>query len=305
MDIKIPEKFKKDIIKLKGEEGEKWILEIPRLLKTFSEKWELSLNYETPKLSFNFIAFAKDKEDQKVVLKFYFPDFKEFKNEFEALKAYKGQGMVRLLKFDEDFRVMLLERLNPGKELKTLGNEEEEIKIAASLMKKFWIEPPITYEFPKISDWFNGLKRYKEKYIQKEGPVPEKLVVMAESLYYKLISTSGQQVLLHGDLHYENILSSENGWKSIDPKGVIGEREYEIGALLRNPMPEMLSERNLKEVLIKRVKLFSKFLELDQERILSWAKYQAVLSVIWGIEDFENSDNRWLKIAQILSEIEV
>ncbi len=38
-----------------------------------------------------------------------------------------------------------------------------------------------------------------------------------------------------GDLHHENILAAERApWLAIDPKGVIGEPAYEMGALLRN-----------------------------------------------------------------------
>ena len=42
--------------------------------------------------------------------------------------------------------------------------------------------------------------------------------------------------LLHGDLqHYNVLFDRRRGWVSIDPKGVLGEPEYEIGAALRNP----------------------------------------------------------------------
>ena len=43
-------------------------------------------------------------------------------------------------------------------------------------------------------------------------------------------------MLLHGDLqHYNVLLDKDRGWVAIDPKGVVGELEYEVGALLRNP----------------------------------------------------------------------
>ncbi|MBS0351162.1 MAG: hypothetical protein JSR33_08260 [Proteobacteria bacterium] len=43
------------------------------------------------------------------------------------------------------------------------------------------------------------------------------------------MASQGEQILLHGDLHYANILWSEqNGWLAIDPQNVIGEREFDI-----------------------------------------------------------------------------
>lgn len=44
---------------------------------------------------------------------------------------------------------------------------------------------------------------------------------------------------MHGDLHHENILSSvREPWLAIDPKGLIGESEYEVISFLLNNVPE-------------------------------------------------------------------
>ena len=51
-----------------------------------------------------------------------------------------------------------------------------------------------------------------------------------------LCATQRNPALLHGDLHHYNVLSDRaRGWCAIDPKGVVGELEYELGAALRNP----------------------------------------------------------------------
>lgn len=36
--------------------------------------------------------------------------------------------------------------------------------------------------------------------------------------------------------HYNVLFDDARGWLAIDPKGVVGEVEYEIGAILRNPI---------------------------------------------------------------------
>jgi streptomycin 6-kinase len=71
---------------------------------------------------------------------------------------------------------------------------------------------------------------------------------------------------------------------AIDPKGVIGEVEYEIGASLRNPWekPELFASR---ETVERRLKCFETGLGLDSDRALAWGFAQAVLSVVWSIED--------------------
>jgi streptomycin 6-kinase len=71
---------------------------------------------------------------------------------------------------------------------------------------------------------------------------------------------------------------------AIDPKGVIGEVEYELGASLRNPyeMPGLFASP---EIVWRRLKQYEARLKLDAERALRWAFSQAVLSAIWSVED--------------------
>jgi streptomycin 6-kinase len=91
--------------------------------------------------------------------------------------------------------------------------------------------------------------------------------------------------LLHGDLQHYNVLSDgARGWIAIDPKGVAGELEYELGAALRNPheRPELYSNTSAVE---RRIACFAQHLPVDAGRVLAWAYAQAVLSAIWTVED--------------------
>jgi len=95
-----------------------------------------------------------------------------------------------------------------------------------------------------------------------------------------------ESVLLHGDLHQDNILSAEREpWLAVDPKGVIGEPVFETGALLRNFWPDILSIPNPKSLMARRIDQLSAELGFDRERIYDWGFSQAVLSVLWSIED--------------------
>ena len=92
-------------------------------------------------------------------------------------------------------------------------------------------------------------------------------------------------MLLHGDLHHYNVLfDNERGWVAIDPKGVVGELEYEIGAILRNPveLPELFADPAVVE---RRLKTLTGLLSLNYTRALIWSFAQAILSAIWGVED--------------------
>src|SRR5437588_2607793 len=102
-----------------------------------------------------------------------------------------------------------------------------------------------------------------------------------KEFFWILYASQKEPRLLHGDLqHYNVLFDSKRGWLAIDPKGVVGEVEYEIGAILRNPIerPEMFTQRVTIE---RRIKQLTGKLNLDFERVLAWGFAQAVLSAIW------------------------
>jgi streptomycin 6-kinase len=70
----------------------------------------------------------------------------------------------------------------------------------------------------------------------------------------------------------------------------VGELEFEIGAMLLNPMgrPELFASR---EIVLRRVRIIQKALKIDGERILRWAFARAILSAIWTQEDGESLDH--------------
>ena len=70
-------------------------------------------------------------------------------------------------------------------------------------------------------------------------------------------------MLLHGDLqHYNVLFDNERGWVAIDPKGVVGEWEYEVGPLLRNPVeqPELFANP---AIINRRLELLTTLLPLN------------------------------------------
>ena len=102
-------------------------------------------------------------------------------------------------------------------------------------------------------------------------------------------ATQREPALLHGDLHHYNVLSDRaRGWCAIDPKGVVGELEYELGAALRNPIDRPICSRQL-DVVERRLDQFGLVLGIDVSRARGWCFAQAVLSAIWSIEDGDPS----------------
>jgi streptomycin 6-kinase len=172
-------------------------------------------------------------------------------------------------------------------------DDAEATSIAASVMKR--LRRPVSEEearlFPTVGDWAQGLGKLRERFGGGTGPFREGLVDQAEQLYAELLPSMGEPVLLHGDLHHYNILAAEREqWLAIDPQGVIGEAEYETGALLRNPTPDVVSEPDLPRLLARRMDQLAEELGYSRERIWGWAVAQAVLSAWWYIDDESHGD---------------
>ncbi|HEX9681405.1 MAG TPA: aminoglycoside phosphotransferase family protein, partial [Anaerolineales bacterium] len=121
--------------------------------------------------------------------------------------------------------------------------------------------------------------------------------------YAELAASMAEPVLLHGDLHHENILSAEGDrWVAVDPQGVIGEPAYEVGAFLRNPIPEVWTWLELAKIMDRRVEVFIEELGFDRRRLIGWGYAQAVLSAIGSLEERGTSEEGWLVVAQALAQ---
>lgn len=283
-DFTLPPSFARTTLALRGPEGTAWLDSLPGTLARWAERYSLQIGPHFPNLSFNYAAPARLPDGTGVVLKVCFPD-RWFRTEVEALRLYNGDGLVRLLEVGDE-GVMLLERLEPGVMLNTLQDDEEATSIAAVVMRQLHKAPPEGHQFPSVADWAEGLTRLRAIFGGQTGPFPESLVSRAERLFAELLATSGAPVVLHGDLHHYNILSAQREpWLAIDPKGVIGDAAYEIGAYLRNPWPDMHMRPDIERLLIRRVYQFASELCLERERIWEWGIAQSVLSAWWTYED--------------------
>ena len=198
----------------------------------------------------------------------------------EVLRAFAGRGTVRV--HDTAEGASLLERLDPGESLADSALEDDAAMhvIAATIaaMRPDARDLPL----PGAADWGKGFARYRAS---GDVRVPADLVEAAEGEYARLCATQSRVRLLHGDLHHGNVVrDARRGWVAIDAKGVFAEPEYEAGAALRNPWdrPEVFADP---AVIESRIAVLGRTLRFDEERMLSWAFAQAVLSVLWNIED--------------------
>lgn len=298
--VTIPENFAKAMRDVYGAEGETWITRLPGIVGACAERWSLSVAEPFQPLSYNWVAPATRRDGGAVVLKVGFP-CRELRNGAAALRVYDGRGIARLLESDAELGAMLLERLTPGAMLDSLPDEAQATTSAASVMRQLWRPAPPEHQFPTVADWGKGFERLHRAFGGGSGPFPADLVQEAEETFAELLATSGEPVVLHGDLHHFNILSAEReAWLAIDPKGVVGEREYEVGAYLRNTKAQILAAPDAGAMLSRRLDIFASELGMDRQRLRAWAFSQALLSTWWYYEDHGELPEFGLTVTSLL-----
>ena len=329
--MNLPQGFIKNIHNAFGDDGHLWLNKLPELVDKISHQWNLSNVQAVPNLSYNFVAFANRPErsggaaqstsyskgkDEEVVLKIGVPN-NELASEMAALRLFDGNGAVRLLEEDEENSAFLLERIRPGETLSTLEDDDAATNIAADVMLKLWrpleplesrsslldVEQQAVQKFIKLTDWFGELKNLRPMFNCGVGPFPEKIISRVEETLPHLFAESSPPCLIHGDLHHFNILSSANQWLAIDPKGVIGNPEYEVGPLLINPMPNFLNGSQPKVRAERRIAVLSERLGFPRQCLKDWGLCHAVLSAWWDMSPDGVGSEYSIQCAEIFADI--
>jgi streptomycin 6-kinase len=194
------------------------------------------------------------------VLKINFPE-PESEQEADALALWAGDGAVRLLAHDPTRRALLLERCRPGGTLWQIPDDEA-LAVAVDLFPRLWKPPPPGHG-------------YRSLQVEAERWADE----LDAGWLRELASSQGELVVCHQDLQGSNVLSSERGWLAIDPKPLLGEREFDLASLIRDRRFE-LDPRRVRH----RLDVLTSELGLDRERARLWAIGHALG---WGADDPE------------------
>ncbi len=268
--------FHSNILNIYGKQGKVWLDALPELVAATSSKLDMRELKEVTNLTYNYVL-SGFQGDNPIILKLGL-DHEALTREAFALKCFAGCGAVKVLA--EDKGMLLLERAMPGISLKSYFSDREQksIEIAFGVMQKLHqANISVAHNFPNIQDWLSAL--------DKDLNIPNVYLKKARKLRDQLLKTADANVLLHGDLHHDNILQNGETWVVIDPKGVIGEPAYEVAAFIRNPIPELLNHADVPNIILNRITYFAKIIQLPSQRILDLCFVQAVLAWAWALED--------------------
>jgi len=108
------------------------------------------------------------------------------------------------------------------------------------------------------------------------------MVDIACDIYQKIKRMNLKKYILHNDLHHKNILKTKEGWKAIDPHGVIGAKVMETSQFIREELElSGVQEKEIDEI----VSLLNKYFKEDKKLILETLYINIILKIIWYVKN--------------------
>jgi len=213
------------------------------------------------------------------VLKVYKPASDE-RYGADYLRYVGGDGAVRV--FEADGGALLMERAVGSRSLFDMavkGGDIQSAEILAAVVEQLHA-PRIARQIPRS---LVPLERQFASLFKRANE--HSLFEKCASVALDLLGRQSHVMPMHGDLHHSNVLDGgARGWLAIDPKGLIGERTYEVTNLLNNPWPRGEILHNT-ERMGRLARLYAARLKLDLDRVLAYSLAHAGLSASWDIDD--------------------
>jgi streptomycin 6-kinase len=246
-----------------------WLERVPELLDECVEEWSLRLGDPYPQGAAGYAVRVELDDGTPAVLKLIYPH-REAEHEAAALRAWDGDGAIRLLGYDDERWAMLIERCDPGT-LLAHADPETALAVLVDVLPRLWkrVDGPFHALAHEAAIWLDEIP---DEWERTGRPFEQRLLDDVLETLSGLAASQGEQVLLHQDLHTDNVLAARREeWLVIDPKPLLGERELGVAPIVR----DYVLGHSRAEVL-RRLEYLTSRLDLDRERALGWTVGQTV-----------------------------
>ncbi|NNN34109.1 hydroxyurea phosphotransferase [Streptomyces sp. S3(2020)] len=291
--IDIPEELAAAQAKFNGEAGRGFIAGLPQLAADFLDRWDLRRDGAAMHgVSALILPVVRRADGIEAVLKLQLLD-EESEGEPVALRAWDGDGAVRLLDHDPTTGTMLLERLDPSRMLSHVPDSREAVLVIAHLLSHL-TSFPAPAGLRGLAD-IAGAMLEQTPWALARIPDAEArgLVADCAAAVREVVAEPGDR-LLHWDLHYDNVLASDRSpWLAIDPKPLAGDPGFDL-------LPAIDNRFDPDEV-HWRFDAMTDVLGLDRPRARAWTLGRVLQNCLWEIEDGRPLEAEQLEIARRLT----
>ena len=247
-----------------------WLEALPDRLAAASERWGIRIGapYDPGGVT-SYVAPAETASGDRLVYKITVPH-DEAVGEAEALRAYDGDGAVRVVASRADTYELLIERADPGNDLWTVGDDRSRLEIACEVAGR--LRRPVEREAiasleAVTTAWADVAER---RLITSELPWIPDPIERGVDLLRALPVEADSSMLVHGDFHPGNLLAAQREpWLAIDPKPLVGDPAFEPIQLLTQRAGRIAEPPPTADV-EERLTTIADLLDLDATRIARW-----------------------------------
>jgi streptomycin 6-kinase len=272
-----------------GEDWAGWLQRLPRRTEDLLTDWRLTPVATALHGYCSLVVPVVDADGVAGALKVTFEGDQESLHEGLALQHWGGRGAVRLRRSDPHRRALLLDWL-PGPDLGDTWDVEA-CEVVGGLYRRLHIPamPQLASVASYVERWLRELGE-----LGRDIPIPRRYVEQALSLGPDLLADEVAPVVVHGDLHFANVMADDEGeWRAIDPKPMSGDPHYEPAPTLWNRMDELAGPGavgSVRDGLRRRFHAVVDAAGLDEDRARDWVVVRMVLNAGWAVTDAREAD---------------
>ncbi|MFH9117371.1 aminoglycoside phosphotransferase family protein [Streptomyces globisporus] len=269
-----------------GEEGRAWIAGLPSLAADLLDRWQLRRDGAARSGQASLVLPVLRPDGTRAVLKLQLPR-EETAAALIGLRAWNGDGMVRLLDHDPASSSMLLERLDGARTLASIDDDDVAMGILAGLHARL-VAVPAPQGLRGLGEVAAAmLEQVPQAVARLTDPADRDLLRGWASAVAELADDPGDR-LLHWDLHYDNVLAAEREpWIAIDPEPLVGDPGFDLWPALDSRWDDVVAKGGPLRVVRRRFDLLTDTLGLDRARAAGWTLGRLLQNALWDIEDGE------------------
>jgi streptomycin 6-kinase len=219
-----------------------WLDALPALVAELEAEWSIVVGDAYEGGTEAFVADATCADGSRAVLKLVVPRAGDAaRNEAIALRLAGGDGCAQLYRWDEARGALLLERLGPS--LFSLGwPVERRHDVLCATAARIWRPAPDSALPTGAAKGAWLCDFIATMWEALDHPCSARTVDDALACAQRRIAAHDDEraVLVHGDVHQWNALAAGDGFKFVDPDGLLAEAEYDLGIIMREDPLELL-----------------------------------------------------------------
>jgi streptomycin 6-kinase len=287
-----------------GDVGRRWLDGLADAVAELQRVWELELGTVYRGGTAGFVIAARDRPGRDVVLKVAMPlhadEVAGFARSVAVHQYADGRGCARLLAHDVTRSAMLLERLGPNLDEQGIAIGEV-LQIVATTLRSFWRPADRRVSLPtgaQKAAWLAAL--IVATWDQLGRPCPRTVIDRAVDCCDQRAAAFdwNRAVLVHGDAHGWNTVSSGDGFKFVDPEGVWSEPEHDLGVPMREYNGPLVVGDTARLVR-RRADALASWCGVDAEAVWQWGYIERVSTGLLNLRDFggDNDGMLFLEVA--------